>query len=431
MMKTQHPNSTAWNATATGLDAADTLKNFREQFSFPQHNGTDAVYMCGNSLGLQPKRIQAYFEQELEDWRQFAVDGHFRAKNPWYSYHRWFAEPLARIVGARPHEVVAMNTLTVNLHLAMVSFYRPTTSRSKIIIAGHEFPSDRYAVESQIRVHGFDPADTLIEIQPLPGNSTLTTEQICSTIAEHGDTVALVMLSGVHFYTGQRFEMQTIAASAKSVGAHIGLDLAHAVGNVELELHAWGIDFAIWCSYKYLNAGPGAVGGMFVHEAYAARPDLPRFAGWWGNDESTRFMMDHAFVPSYGVDGWQLSNAQVMNMVGLRASLEIFDEAGFAELCAKRTQLTGLLHSILSDIVASHPWMRIITPSDPHQRGAQLSIQFERDGRAVFEALIARGIVVDWRTPDVIRISPAPLYVRYADVVRVGEELHDILQEFA
>ncbi len=430
-MKTQHPNSARWNQRATELDAADTLSTFRQQFSLPQHDGADVVYMCGNSLGLQPARTQEYFEQELKDWRGLAVDGHFKARNPWYSYHRWFAEPLARLVGSKPHEVVAMNSLTVNLHLAMVSFYRPTSVRSKIIIAGHEFPSDRYAVESQIRVHGFEPADTLIEVQPLPGQSTLTTEQICAAIAEHGDSVALVMLSGVHFYTGQRFEMQTIASCATSVGAHIGLDLAHAIGNVELKLHDWGIDFAVWCSYKYLNSGPGAVGGMFVHEKYAERPDLPRFAGWWGNEESTRFLMQHDFTPSYGVDGWQLSNAPVMNMVGLRASLELFDAAGFPALCDKRNALTGLLHEILMDVFEAHPWAKVITPADPSQRGAQLSVQFEHDGRAVFEALIARGIIVDWRTPDVIRISPAPLYVRFVDVVRVGEALNAILQEFS
>lgn len=407
------------------------LKNFRDEFSFPQHDSTDVVYMCGNSLGLQPARTQEYMIRELEDWRNLGVEGHFHARNPWYSYHRWFCEPLARLVGALPHEVVAMNTLTVNLHLAMVSFYRPTESRRKIVIAGHEFPSDRYAVESQIRSHGFDPDVDLIEIQPAAGRATLTTEQIYSVIAEHGASVALVLLSGVHFYTGQRFNMKAVADCARSVGARIGLDLAHAIGNVELELHAWGIDFAVWCSYKYLNAGPGSVGGMFVHEAYAQRPDLPRFAGWWGNDESTRFMMDHAFVPSYGADGWQLSNAQVMNMVALRASLELFEQATFAALCAKRDALTGLLVDVLREVIADHPWVHIITPDDPLQRGAQISVRFDHDGRSVFEALIARGVVVDWRTPDVIRIAPAPMYVRFSDVVRVGQALDEVLGEVA
>ncbi len=430
-MNAQHPNSIQWNQRAALLDAADPLATFRQQFSFPQHNGADVVYMCGNSLGLQPAQTQAYINQELEDWRTFGVDGHFRARNPWYSYHRWYAEPLARLVGAHPHEVVAMNTLTVNLHLAMVSFYSPTPTRSKILIAGHEFPSDRYAVESQIRNHGFDPATSLIEILPLPGASTLTTDQICDAIRHHGDSLALVLMSGVHFYTGQRFDVASIAACSRAVGANIGCDLAHAIGNVELKLHDWGVDFAVWCSYKYLNAGPGSVGGLFVHDRHAQRPDLPRLAGWWGNDEATRFHMDHAFVPSFGADGWQLSNAQVMNMVGLRAALELFDSAGFDAVCTKRDALTGLLFDVLTEVFANHSWARIITPSDPQARGAQLSVRFDHDGRAIFEALIARGIVVDWRTPDVIRISPAPLYVRYADVVRVGEALNEILQEFA
>lgn len=430
-MKTQHPNRSDWNSRAQHLDASDTLKNFRDEFSFPQHDSTDVVYMCGNSLGLQPARTQEYMIRELEDWRNLGVEGHFHARNPWYSYHRWYSEPLARLVGAHPHEVVAMNTLTVNLHLAMVSFYRPRGSRRKIVIAGHEFPSDRYAVESQIRSHGFDPDLDLIEIQPVAGRATLTTEQICAVITEHGDTVALVLLSGVHFYTGQRFDMNAVAACARSVGAQVGLDLAHAIGNVELQLHSWGIDFAVWCSYKYLNAGPGSVGGMFVHETYAQRPDLPRFAGWWGNDESSRFMMDHAFVPSFGADGWQLSNAQVMNMVALRASLELFEQATFTAICAKRDALTGFLVDVLHDVIADQPWVHIITPEDPLQRGAQISVRFDHDGRSVFDALIARGIVVDWRTPDVIRIAPAPMYVRFSDVVRVGEALEEILGEVA
>lgn len=413
------------------MDASDTLKNFRDEFSFPQHDSTDVVYMCGNSLGLQPARTQEYMIRELEDWRNLGVEGHFHARNPWYSYHRWYSEPLARLVGAHPHEVVAMNTLTVNLHLAMVSFYRPRGSRRKIVIAGHEFPSDRYAVESQIRSHGFNPDLDLIEIQPAAGRATLTTEQICAVITEHGDTLALVLLSGVHFYTGQRFDMNAVAACARSVGAQVGLDLAHAIGNVELQLHSWGIDFAVWCSYKYLNAGPGSVGGMFVHEAYAQRSDLPRFAGWWGNDESTRFMMDHAFVPSFGADGWQLSNAQVMNMVALRASLELFEQATFTAICAKRDALTGFLADVLRDVIAHRPWVHIITPEDPLQRGAQISVRFDHNGRSVFDALIARGIVVDWRTPDVIRIAPAPMYVRFSDVVRVGEALEEILGEVA
>jgi len=412
---------------AHGMDAADDLASFRQRFHFPLHDGRPVLYFCGNSLGLQPVSTKDAVLAELDDWKTYGVEGHFHARHPWFSYHRMFREPLAALVGARPHEVVAMNTLTVNLHLMMVSFYRPTASRYKIIMSGSEFPSDRYAVESQIRLHGFDPEQAMIEIQPEPGASWLKTEQIVSAIREHGDTAALVLFSGVHFYSGQFFDLGAIAAAAHEAGAKVGFDLAHAVGNVELALHDWNADFAVWCSYKYLNSGPGGVGGVFVHERHAADRELQRLAGWWGNEESTRFAMEHGFVPTYGADGWQLSNAQILAMAAHKASLDIFMEAGMQRLAAKRTGLTNLLERVVDDVASTSSGMHIITPRDASQRGAQLSILFDNHGRAIFEALVARGVVVDWRTPNVIRVAPVPLYNSYSDVMAFGDILRDVV----
>ena len=420
----------AWTDQAAQLDAEDALASYRELFVFPQKGGRNVAYFCGNSLGLQPQVAQERVMEELEDWRRFGVEGHFLARRPWFSYHRWFAEPLARLVGARPHEVVAMNTLTVNLHLMMTSFYRPTSERHAIVMAGGEFPSDRYAIESQIRLHGLDPATSMIELQPRAGVSNLSTGEIIEAIRHHGPQTALVLFSGVHFYSGQLFDIKAITAAAHEVGAVAGFDLAHAVGNVELSLHDWDVDFAVWCSYKYLNAGPGAVGGLYVHERFASRADLPRLAGWWGNDEATRFSMAHSFAPTYGADGWQLSNAQVLPLAVLMSSLEIFDRAGMERISAKRDRLTGFLESVLTEVVGSRDWIRIITPADPAGRGAQLSVHFDRGGKEIFEALIANGVIVDWRTPNVIRMAPAPLYTSFADVVRLGVTLETILAEF-
>ncbi|MBK7034004.1 MAG: kynureninase [Ignavibacteria bacterium] len=418
----------SWKKEAERLDSMDDLAHFRSRFLFPQHQGRNVRYFCGNSLGLQPAKARQYVNEELDDWQDLGVEGHFKSRRPWFSYHRWFAEPLAQLVGAKVHEVVAANTLTANLHLMMTSFYRPTETRNRIIMAGHEFPSDRYAVESQVRLHGFTPEEAMVEVQPAPGMDTLTTEQIIGAINEHGSSTALVLFSGVHFFTGQRFEMKEIAAAAHSVGAMVGFDLAHAVGNVELSLHDWDADFAVWCSYKYLNAGPGAVGGLFVHERFANQPDLPRLAGWWGNDEATRFTMEHQFVPTFGADGWQLSNAQVLQMAALRASLETFVEAGFDRISAKRDRLTAFAERVINDVIGARDWIRIITPSTPQNRGAQLSIHFDRSGREVFDALIAAGVIVDWRTPSVIRLAPAPLYSSFADVAAFGEAFAQILE---
>lgn len=416
---------------AEELDAQDPLASFRSRFSFPVKNGKTVLYFTGNSLGLQPNTAQAYVDAELEDWRNWGVDGHMESRNPWFSYHRMFKEPLAAVMGAKPHEVVAMNTLTVNLHLMMVSFYRPTATRYKIMIAGHEFPSDRYAVESQIRLHGHDPEQAMIELEPAPGTRELTDDQISEAIAEHGDSLALVLFSGVHYYTGQFFNLKRIAKEAHAVGANVGFDLAHAAGNVEVNLHDSGADFAVWCSYKYLNSGPGGVGGAFIHERHANDPSLIRLAGWWGNEESTRFQMAHAFEPTYGADGWQLSNAQILPMAAHKASLDIFMEAGMDRISSKRDALTGYAEEIITAVIGDRTDIRIITPTEKHRRGAQLSLQFDKNGRAIFDALTARGIVVDWRTPDVIRFAPAPLYNSFADVAVFGHHLSEILTELS
>lgn len=408
---------------------ADVLAPFRDRFYFPKHGAAQALYFCGNSLGLQPKTAETYVREELEDWRDYAVEGHFHARRPWFSYHQWFAEPLATIVGAKPHEVVPMNTLTVNIHLMMASFYNPTPERHKILIVQKEFPSDRYAVETHLRFRGYDPDDAMIEVGPANGEFA-SPEDIIEALRAHGSSIALVMISGVHFYNGSRADMETITRVGHEVGAVVGFDLAHAVGNVELKLHDWDVDFAVWCSYKYLNSGPGAVGGLFVHERFAQIPSLQRLAGWWGNEESTRFDLAKNFSPSYGAGGWQLSNAQVLPLAAMRASLEIFVEAGMENIFRKRDALTGFLEEVITDVIGGRDWIRIITPPERSHRGAQLSVRFDRHGREIFTALIARGVIVDWRTPDVIRISPAPLYNTFTDVAEFGCHFSDVLATY-
>lgn len=414
---------------AAQMDAKDTLGVFRNRFHIPLHHSEPVAYFCGNSLGLVPRATADAVQDELEDWKNLGVEGHFHARKPWFSYHRLLTDSLARLTGAKPHEVVAMNSLTANLHLLMTSLYRPTADRYRIVIAGNEFPSDRYAVESQVRLHGHDPEQAMIEVAPDPGTYEISTQRLEEAIAQHGESVALVLISGVHFFTGQFFDIPAVVRAAKSVGAVIGVDLAHAIGNVELHLHDWDVDFAVWCSYKYLNSGPGGVGGAFVHERYAARPDLPRLAGWWGNEESTRFMLQHGFEPTYGADGWQLSNAPVLSMAAHRAALDIFDEAGMAAISVKRTALTGFLETLVNAVFAQYPIGACITPRDPAQRGAQLSLRFEHHGREVYEKLLQHGVIVDWRTPNVIRVAPAPLYVSFADVARFYDVFLTILSE--
>jgi kynureninase len=417
--------STLYEATlsyAQGQDQIDTLFPFRERFLFPQHNERDVVYFCGNSLGLQPKSVSYLMEKELRDWGKYGVEGHFKAAYPWFSYHHFFAERLAKVVGANKDEVVAMNTLTVNLHLLMLSFYRPAGKRYKIIMEAGAFPSDQYAVETQVRMHGYEPEDAIIEVTPKAGSHLIEDTDIINAIKEAGDSVALVMIGGVNYYSGQFFDLENITKAAHSVGAYAGFDLAHAIGNIPLQLHDWNVDFACWCSYKYLNSGPGGVGGAFVHERLSDDPNLFRLAGWWGNDEKTRFKMQKGFVPQKGAASWQMSNAPVFNMVAHNASLDIFDKAGLPALREKSLQLTGYMEFLLQQI--KHLPFEIITPSETTRRGCQLSLLFAERGREVFDALTENGVVADWREPNVIRIAPVPLYNTFEDCYKFYEILN-------
>jgi kynureninase len=411
---------------AERADEQDPLRNFREEFLFPSvSNALDIVYFCGNSLGLMPKKAREYVDQELDDWAKFAVEGHMHAKNPWLPYHEFVTEPIARVVGAMPSEVVVMNSLTVNLHLLMVSFYRPTRERYKIVIEKGAFPSDRYAVLSQLKFHGYG-VDGLIELAPREGETTLRTEDIVETIEREGSSIAFVMLGGVNYYTGQAFDMATIAKAAHKSGCVVGFDCAHAAGNLELKLHDWDLDFAAWCSYKYLNAGPGAVAGIFIHERHARSFDLPRFNGWWGHDKETRFLMGPDFKPLEGAEGWQISNPPILQLAALRASLELFDAATMPALRRKSERLTGYLEHLLEEIGDER--ISVITPRDPAQRGCQLSIRVKDSDKRLFGAISERGVFADWREPDVIRVAPAPLYNSFADVHRFASILRECLK---
>jgi kynureninase len=416
-------------AFAKSLDEKDPLAGFRQKFFIPQHKGNDAVYFIGNSLGAQPKTVSAYVQQELDDWATHGVEGHFHAKNPWLSYHEIFPKQLSKIVGCLPQEVVVMNQLTVNLHLLMVSFYRPTKQRYKIICEAKAFPSDQYALESQARYHGFDPADAVIEVSPRNGEHCIRLEDILSTIRQHGDSVALVLFGGVNYYTGQYFDLQQITKAAHAAGAYAGFDLAHGAGNVELKLHEWNIDFACWCSYKYMNSGPGGVSGIYIHEKHIADKELPRFAGWWGHTKETRFKMEKGFEPIPTAEGWQISNAPVLSMAAHKASLDIFEEAGMERLHAKRKQLAGFLHFILNDINAQQKEKRIevITPAGEDERGCQVSMLMLEKGKEIFNALMKEGVMADWREPNVIRVAAVPLYNSFEDVWRFGNIIKTIL----
>ncbi len=391
--------------SAEKMDAADPLSGYRKKFHIPKtKTGEDCIYFCGNSLGLQPVTVEAALKQELDDWKTLGVEGHFRGKNPWKDYHEFLTMQMAHVVGAKPVEVVAMNNLTVNLHLMMVSFYRPTSARHKIIIERGAFPSDQYAVKSQILFHGLDPATSLIE-----------TDDVEAMIDREGDGVALVLIGGVNYYTGRFFDMQKIADAGHKKGCIVGFDLAHAVGNVLLKLHDWNVDFACWCSYKYLNAGPGSVAGCFVHERFAHDATLPRFSGWWGHDKASRFKMGPDFKAMAGAEGWQVSNPSIFSMAAVKASLDIFYEAKMERLRAKSIQLTGYLEFLLGGR------FNIITPRAVEERGCQLSIRMTQDGRKVYDALTAAGVVCDWREPDCIRVAPVPLYNTYTDVYRFAQ----------
>lgn len=406
-------------AFADELDAADPLAGCRALFHLPRRaDGTPKIYFCGNSLGLQPKSVHPAIEQALRDWAELAVDGHFHARHPWYPYHEFVRGPGARLVGALPQEVVFMNGLTVNLHLLMVSFYRPTRERHGILIEDTAFPSDTYAVQSQLILHGFDPRVDLLIARPRAGEHRLRTEDVEALLAREGARIALVLLSGVNYFTGQVFDMPRIAAAARRAGCAVGFDLAHAAGNVELHLHDWDVDFAVWCCYKYLNSGPGAVAGCFVHERHHRRPldALPRFGGWWGNDPATRFRMhlNEQFVPVQTADAWQLSNPPILSLAAVRASLELFDQVGLPALRAKSLQLTGYLQYLLDRMPSAR--YTVITPREPAARGCQLSILAHDRPRELHQELEAAGVVCDFREPNVVRVAPVPFYNTFHEV---------------
>lgn len=416
---------------AREMDDQDPLKEFRNQFHLPNFHTNEVVYFTGNSLGLQPKSTQAYIQQELDAWAKFGVEGHFLAEKPWFAYHEFLTEKAANVVGAKPEEVVVMHSLTTNLHLLMVSFYQPKGTRTKIICEAKAFPSDAYALESQVRFHGLNPDEHLIEIAPRSGEHLIREEDILQAIQEAGDSLALVMIGGVNYYTGQLFDMAKITKAGHDVGAMVGFDLAHAAGNINLKLHDWNLDFAAWCGYKYLNSSPGGVSGIFVHERHANKPELPRFAGWWGYDKETRFQMEPGFKPMYGAEGWQLSNAPILGMSAHLAALDIFAAAGMDRIGAKRDLLTGYLEFIIDSISEKHAdrcTFEIITPRDKKYRGAQLSILAHGQGKKLFDALSEQGVVADWREPNVIRIAPAPLYNSFEDCYRFGQCLERAIQ---
>lgn len=412
---------------AQQADQNDVLRNFRNEFYIPSHNGHEAMYFTGNSLGLQPKAAEAALRTELEDWKNLGVEGHFQGKNPWFHYHKFLTENAAKIVGAKPLEVVVMNQLTSNLHFLFVSFYRPDAKRFKIIMEVGAFPSDMYLVESQVRFHGFNPDEAIIEVKPRDGEHALRHEDIIATIDEHKDSVALVFFSGVQYYTGQVFNIEAITKKAHEVGAVAGFDLAHAAGNIDLQLHQWQVDFAAWCSYKYLNSGPGSVGGVFVHENHAYNKELPRFAGWWGHNESERFKMLKGFDAEAGAAGWQLSNAPVLSMAVHKVSLDIFEKAGMSKLVEKGKQLNAYLNFVINEAITANPSLElnIITPPAP-ERGCQISVLTGENGKQLFDFLTQNGVIADWRNPNVIRMAPVPLYNSFEDIYRFGQ----ILQSF-
>ena len=402
---------------AVQMDASDPLADLGERFYFPKDkHGEECIYLCGHSLGLQPKSVKSYLEQELTDWAERGVEGHFHGKNPWMPYHRLLRDQTAELVGAGPSEVVVMNSLTVNLHLMMASFYRPTPRRFKILIEKGAFPSDQYAVKSQIRFHGFDAQSALVELTPLEGEFSVCPEDIEALIEREGDSIALILLGGVNYATGQLFDMAGITRAGHRKGCVVAFDLAHAAGNIPLQLHDWGPDFAVWCSYKYLNGGPGCVAGCFVHERHARAWDLPRFAGWWGHDEETRFQMGPEFHPMMGAEGWQVSNPPIFGLAPLRASMEIFSEVGMERLRAKSLALTGYMEFLLQQLKSDS--FSIITPGAPGCRGAQLSIRLSSHGRDICDTLAENGVLGDWREPDIFRVAAVPLYNSYTDVYR-------------
>ena len=410
---------------ANYCDGKDPLRRFRDQFYIPQHDDKDVAYFCGNSLGLQPRATEAAIVAELRHWQRYGVEGHFEGAMPWKDYHHYLKPATAAIVGALEHEVTVMNTLTTNLHLLMASFYRPTPKRFKIVMEARAFPSDQYAMETQVRWHGFDPASAIIEIAPREGEHTLRTDDILQVIENEGDSVALVMFGGVNYYTGQCFDMARITEAGHRIGAIVGFDLAHAAGNIRLHLHDWGVDFAAWCSYKYLNAGPGGPSGIFVHERWADAPELPRLAGWWGHNEAERFKMEKGFQPMYGADGWQCSNAQIFSFAAYKVSTDLHIAAGLEALTEKARALSGYLHWLIGQINLEKQRFTVITPSLAADRGCQVSILTGSEGRKLFDYLTTHGVITDWREPNVIRVAPVPLYNTFSDVLRLATLLRD------
>lgn len=409
---------------AISLDSNDKLRKYRDYFHIPlKKDGKQCIYFCGNSLGLQPKTTSSYLDQELKDWANFGVEGHFKASNPWMPYHEFLSEGFSKIVGAKLSEVVAMNTLTVNLHLMMVSFYTPDKKRNKIMIEADAFPSDIYAIESQIKFHGHDPSQTLIKLKPRKEEAALRTEDIISEIERVGDETALIILGGVNYYTGQVFDFEKITKKAQAKNIKVGFDLAHAAGNIKLELHKWQVDFAVWCTYKYLNSGPGSVAGVFIHEKHH-KSSLPRFAGWWGHDKETRFKMPDNFSPIHTAEGWQLSNPPILSLAAIRASLEIFNKVGIDNLVSKSKKLTDYLVFLLKSLETNR--IEIITPID---RGCQISIKVLRTDKNLFKKITDYGVIADWREPDVIRIAPVPLYNSFFDVWSFYNILNKLLVE--
>jgi kynureninase len=409
---------------AQQLDTQDVLKKYQDEFIFPKVNEKKVIYFTGNSLGLQPKRAKSYVDEVMDDWANLAVEGHFYAQKPWWDYQERFAKPLSKIVGALPSEVTVMNTLTVNLHLLMVSFYRPTKTRYKIICEEKAFPSDQYMFQSQVHFHGLDPKDTIVEIKRREGEHNIRLEDVLDKIAEVGDELALVLIGGVNYYTGQVFDMKTITQAGHKVGAKVGWDLAHAAGNIKLELHDWNVDFAAWCSYKYMNSGPGNASGCFVHERHHNNSDLPRFAGWWGHNKERRFKMEPVFDPVHGADGWQVSNLPILSLAPYLASVEMFAEVGMDALIQKRDKITSYLEFILHEIDQEVKGnFEIITPANPSERACQLSVFLHGEGRSLFDYLMKNGVITDWREPNVIRLAPVPLYCSFEDMYEFGQIL--------
>ncbi|WP_097047345.1 kynureninase [Flagellimonas pacifica] len=408
---------------AQQLDVADKLSRYRQEFHYPQVNGKDVVYFTGNSLGLQPKRAQKFVDEVMNDWKELAVEGHFYAEKPWWDYHERLAAGLGKVVGAKPEEVSVMNTLTVNLHLLMVSFYRPTNKRFKILCEEKAFPSDQYMLQSQVKFHGFDPKDAIVEVKKRVGEHSWRTEDIIDKISEVGDELALVLIGGVNYYNGQVFDMKSITQVGKSVGAYVGWDLAHAVGNIELKLHDWNVDFAAWCSYKYMNSGPGNASGIFVHEKHLGEKEIPRFEGWWGTKKETRFLMQPNFDPIATADAWQLSNPPILSIAPYLASLELFDQVGMDALIEKQQKIVAYLEFILKEIDKEvDSSFEIITPKE---RGCQLSVFLHGEGKELFDYLMRNGVITDWREPNVIRLAPAPFYCSYADMYIFGQILKE------